>query len=269
MTDPHPTPPPTGRPGGPTDALGLAGRVVLVVGATGGIGAGVAERFAEVGAAVVLHGRRPSPALAEAAGRITADGGRATTVHGDLGNEAETVRAVRQAASHHGGLDAVVNCAGIQPVTPFGQLTESDWQSVVDTDLHGPVRLTRAAVPLLPRGGSVTHLASIEGSQPAPGHAHYATAKAALLMFARAAALELGPLGLRVNTVSPGLITRPGLAEAWPEGVDRWQRAAPLTRLGTPRDVADACLFLASPLASWITGHDLVVDGGVSAHPTW
>jgi 3-oxoacyl-[acyl-carrier protein] reductase len=88
-------------------------------------------------------------------------------------------------------------------------------------------------------------------------------------MHARAAALEYGPHGIRVNAVSPGLIDRPGLAANWPEGVKRWQKAAPLTRLGTPTDVANACVFLASPLAAWITGHNLVVDGGVSSHPTW
>jgi 3-oxoacyl-[acyl-carrier protein] reductase len=94
-------------------------------------------------------------------------------------------------------------------------------------------------------------------------------AKAALVMAAKAAALEYGPLGVRVNSISPGLIDRPGLADDWPEGVDRWQRAAPLGRLGTPTDVANACLFLCSPLASWITGVDLTVDGGVSVNPHW
>ena len=86
---------------------------------------------------------------------------------------------------------------------------------------------------------------------------------------ARSAALEYGPYGIRVNTVSPGLVDREGLAEAWPDGVERWTRKAPLARLGRPEDVADACVFLASPLASGVTGHDLVVDGGVSARPTW
>jgi NAD(P)-dependent dehydrogenase (short-subunit alcohol dehydrogenase family) len=118
-------------------------------------------------------------------------------------------------------------------------------------------------------GGSIIHIASIEGSQPAYGHAHYAASKAAIIMHARAAAIEYGPLGIRVNTVSPGLIARPGLEQDWPEGVGRWLAAAPLGRLGTGMDVANACLFLASPLASWITGHNLVVDGGMSAHPTW
>ena len=88
-------------------------------------------------------------------------------------------------------------------------------------------------------------------------------------MHARAAALEYGPRGIRVNTVSPGLIARPGIASEWPEGVAKWEEAAPLTRMGTPQDIGNACVFLASDLASWITGHDLVVDGGVTARPTW
>lgn len=118
-------------------------------------------------------------------------------------------------------------------------------------------------------GGSIVHIASIEGSRPAVGHAHYSASKAGLIMFARSAALEYGARGIRVNTVSPGLIDRPGLDRDWPEGVARWHAAAPLRRLGCPEDIGDACVFLASPSASWITGHDLVVDGGVSAHPTW
>lgn len=116
--------------------------------------------------------------------------------------------------------------------------------------------------------GSITHIASIEATHPAL-HAHYSASKAAVVAHARSAALEYGPYGIRVNTVSPGLIDRAGLAEAWPDGVRRWQQAVPTGRLGRPEDVGDACVFLASPMASWITGHDLVVDGGVSARPTW
>jgi NAD(P)-dependent dehydrogenase (short-subunit alcohol dehydrogenase family) len=88
-------------------------------------------------------------------------------------------------------------------------------------------------------------------------------------MHARAAAVELGPRGVRVNSVSPGLIHRDGIEEAWPDGVGRWKEKAPLGRLGDPRDVGDACVFLCSPMAKWITGVDLVVDGGVSARSTW
>ena len=105
--------------------------------------------------------------------------------------------------------------------------------------------------------------------QPAPGHGHYAAAKAALVMLTRSAALEYGPRGIRVNSVSPGLIDDGSLSDRWPEGVERWLVAAPLGRLGTPEDVAGAVAFLASPQASWISGTDLVVDGGVMTRPTW
>jgi NAD(P)-dependent dehydrogenase (short-subunit alcohol dehydrogenase family) len=119
------------------------------------------------------------------------------------------------------------------------------------------------------QGGSITLIASVEGSRPARGHAHYASAKAGMIMLARSAALEYGAVGIRVNTVSPGLVERPGLDEQWPEGVARWRGAAPLGRLGRPEDIGDATVFLASPLARWITGHDLVVDGGMGVAPAW
>ncbi len=113
--------------------------------------------------------------------------------------------------------------------------------------------------------GAIVNIGSISASNPATDHSHYNSAKAAVLMFTRSCAQELGPFGIRVNSVSPGLIHKDGIEEAWPEGVERWQSRAPLRRLGEPEDIADACLFLASPAARWITGHNLVVDGGVLA----
>ncbi|GAA4880887.1 SDR family NAD(P)-dependent oxidoreductase [Kitasatospora terrestris] len=254
--------------GGPV-LPGIAGKVVLVLGAGGGIGSAVAERFAAAGAEVVLHAHRSTTATDAAADRIAAAGGAALPVAADLTDPSAGDRVVGAATAWRGRLDVLVNAAGVQPVAPLVELTDEDWHAVLDTDLGAAVRCTAAAARVMQPGSSVVHIASIEGSQPAAGHAHYCAAKAALIMFARSAALELGPRGLRVNTVSPGLISRPGLAGSWPEGVRRWRAAAPLGRLGTPGDVADACLFLASPFASWITGHDLVVDGGVSSHPTW
>jgi NAD(P)-dependent dehydrogenase (short-subunit alcohol dehydrogenase family) len=117
--------------------------------------------------------------------------------------------------------------------------------------------------------GSIVHVASISGTQTAKDHSHYCTSKAALIMHAKAAALELGTAGIRVNTVSPGLIAREGIEDAWPDGVDRWRAAAPLSRLGSAEDIGDACLFLVSELSRWITGSNLVVDGGVSVVPTY
>ena len=103
-------------------------------------------------------------------------------------------------------------------------------------------------------GSAIVNVASIEALAAPPGHSHYGAAKAAIVGHTRAAAVELGAQGIRVNAVAPGLIDRPGLARDWPEGVERWSRACPLGRLGRPDDVADACLFLASPAARWITG---------------
>ena len=251
----------------------LEGQTALVTGASGGIGRAIARRLAEEGAAVAVHCRTAVRAAQETASDIMALGGRATVVQGDLSDEETCHRVVREAAEWGDGrLTALVNNAAVQPVQPLPGMTAADWRAVVDTDLTSVFACTQAAAEIMraqPGGGTVTHIASIEATHPAVGHAHYSAAKAAVVMHARSAALEYGPSGIRVNSVSPGLIDREGLADAWPEGVRRWQDAVPTGRLGSAEDVANAVLFLASPLASWITGHDLVVDGGVSARPTW
>jgi 3-oxoacyl-[acyl-carrier protein] reductase len=248
----------------------LEGQTALVTGAGGGIGRGIALRFAEHGAAVAVHCRTAVEQARAVADRIHGLGGRAVVLRGDLTDEDTCRRVVGEAAEWAGGrLTALVNNAGVQPVRELAGMTAEEWRTVVDTNLGSVFACTQAAVAVMGEGGSVTHIASIEASAPAPAHAHYSASKAAVVMHARAAALEYGPLGIRVNTVSPGLIDREGLTEAWPDGVRRWRRAAPLGRLGRPEDIGDACVFLASPLASWVTGHDLVVDGGATARPTW
>jgi NAD(P)-dependent dehydrogenase (short-subunit alcohol dehydrogenase family) len=223
------------------------------------------------GAVVVVHYRGSEKRARDLVRRIAASGGHALAVGADLTGESECQRMVRTAAHWRGRLDALVNNAGIQPVQDLPGITAGAWREVGDACTTSAFCCTQAAAQVMAGSGcgSIIQIASIEGTQPAAGHAHYCAAKAAMIMLARSAALEYGPAGIRVNAVSPGLIDRPGLAGDWPSGVARWQHAAPLTRLGNPRDVADACVFLASPLASWITGHNLVVDGGVSAHPTW
>nr|WP_303711623.1 SDR family oxidoreductase [Kutzneria buriramensis]WKX10599.1 SDR family oxidoreductase [Kutzneria buriramensis] len=254
----------------------LEGQVALVTGAGGGIGRGIALRFAEEGAAVAVHCRTAMEAAREVADRIRDLGRRAVVLRADLTDEDGCRRLVREAAEWAGGrLSALVNNAGVQPTRALPGMTAAEWRAVVDANLTSVFACTQAAAEVMREqgegrvGGSVTHIASIEAGHPAVDHAHYSASKAAVVAHARAAALEYGPYGIRVNTVSPGLIAREGLARDWPEGVRRWQGAAPLGRLGRPEDVGDACVFLASPLATWITGHDLVVDGGVSARPTW
>ncbi len=247
----------------------LAGRTALITGAGGGIGRGIALRFAEEGAAVALH-CRTAVAAAEALSREI--GPRAVVLPGaDLTVEDDCRRLVAEAADWGGGrLDALVNNAGVQPVRALPGMPAADWRAVVDTNLTSVFACTQAAAEVMRgHGGTITHIASVEARTPAPGHAHYAAAKAAVVMHARAAAREYGPYGIRVNTVSPGLIERDGLEDAWPEGVRRWREAVAVGRLGRPEDVGDACVFLASPLASWVTGHDLVVDGGASARAAW
>ncbi|MFF5758910.1 SDR family NAD(P)-dependent oxidoreductase [Streptomyces longwoodensis] len=251
----------------------LTGQVALITGAGGGIGRGIALRFAEEGAAVALHCRTETRAVREAAARIDASGGRSVVLRAELTDDDACRRLVGEAAEWGGGrLTALVNNAGVQPVQPLPGMTTTDWRTVLDANLTGVFACTQAAADIMREqtgGGTVTHIASVEAGLPAPGHAHYAASKAAVVAHARAAAQEYGPHGIRVNTVSPGLIDRPGLAEAWPEGVRRWRAATATGRLGRPEDVGDACVFLASRLASWITGHDLVVDGGATARPTW
>ncbi|ANB07246.1 short-chain dehydrogenase [Streptomyces ambofaciens] len=251
----------------------LDGQTALVTGAGGGIGRGIALRFAEESAAVAVHCRTAVAAAREVAGLIRERGGRAVVLRADLTDEVACRRLVEEAADWGGGrLTALVNNAGVQPSRDLAALTAAEWRTVVDTNLTSVFACTQAAAGIMRAqdgGGSVTHIASIEARAPAPAHAHYGASKAAVVMHARSAALEYGPWGVRVNTVSPGLVDREGLAESWPEGVRRWREAAPARRLGRPEDVGDACVFLASRLASWITGHDLVVDGGVTARPSW
>lgn len=249
----------------------LSGTVALVTGAGGTIGAGIATRFAAAGAAVVVHYRTSAETAAAVVDRIVAGGGLAVVAQADSTDPEACTALMNLAVERFGRLDAVVANAGVQPVADLETMTAADWQQVVGTNLTGAFATVQAAAGLMRGrgGGSITLIASTEGTRPARGHAHYAASKAGVIMFARAAALEYGGDRIRVNTVSPGLIRRDGIEEAWPDGVQRWVGAAPLGRLGLSADVGDACVFLASLMARWVTGHDLVVDGGMSVAPSW
>jgi NAD(P)-dependent dehydrogenase (short-subunit alcohol dehydrogenase family) len=251
----------------PAAMLDFSGKAVVITGAAGGIGAGIARRFSAAGASLVAHTK--SSSLAPLESDLS---GPFATVQADLTSPEGPEAVVDAAFATYGRLDVLVNNAAVQPLVTLNKMTDAEWTEMIATNLTAVHRLTQAVASRMRQqgdGGAIVHISSIEGSQPAPGHGHYAVSKAALIMHARAAAQEYGDAGIRVNSLSPGLIDRPGLAQDWPEGVARWQAAAPLRRLGTPADVADACMFLCSDLARWITGANLVVDGGVLTRPTW
>jgi NAD(P)-dependent dehydrogenase (short-subunit alcohol dehydrogenase family) len=255
-----------------SELLDLSDRRVLVTGASGNIGGGIALRLAEAGAAVVVHyssGKRQAERLVAA---IESAGGVALAAKADLISDVSTAAMFARLKSEDLLVDLVVNNAAVQPVKQLASITREDWRHVQASNLESAFMVTQsAAQEWQQRGvaGAVVNIASIEGCDPAVGHAHYATSKAGLLMMTRAMALEYGPGEIRINAVSPGLIDREGLAEHWPDGVDRWLRQAPLGKLGLPSDVADAVLFLLSPAARWISGVNLVVDGGMSTVSRW
>ncbi len=250
----------------------LSGKSVVVTGGEGGIGRGIVRRFAAAGARVLIHYRSSAERAGAFADELRAEGYDVETAAADLRDPAQAERLMQDAVRLIGGVDVLVNNAGVQPVQSLDEMTSDDWREVVDANLNAVFSTTQAAVAVMRaanRGGSVIHIASIEGTRPALNHAHYCASKAGIVMHARSSALEYGRLGIRVNSVSPGLIDREGLAEGWPEGVSSWKGNAPLGRLGTSADIGNACVFLASEGAGFITGQDLQVDGGMSAAPSW
>lgn len=250
----------------PKDFFDFTDKVVLVTGASGGIGRGIALRFAQAGAKVVVHYHSNHQSAQQVVADIEEMGGQATAVSANLAQKEAVAQMVKQAVAVYGRIDSLINNAGNYPLATLLDMSEDEWDSVLNANLRSVFLCTQAVAKQMIAqndGGSIVNIASIEAENPAPMHSHYNAAFGGVLMHTKASAQELGQHNIRVNAVSPGLIWRNGIEQAWPDGVARWQKAAPLTRLGQPEDVADACLFLASPAARWITGVNLRVDGGV------
>lgn len=250
-----------------TQLLDLSNKIAVVTGASQHIGAAIALRFAEAGAKLVVHYRSRADDAARIVKAIKKAGGEAMAHGGELSRPNEAAALVKSAIDHFGGIDVLVNNAGSFPVGAFLDLSHEDWQLMQRSNVDSAFLCMQEAARYMKShgGGAIVNIASIAATSPGPEHSHYNSAKAAMVMLTRSAAQELGEFGIRVNAVSPGVINKIGIREQWPDGVKRWEARAPLQRMGEPEDVADACLFMASSASRWISGHNLVVDGGMTA----
>jgi 3-oxoacyl-[acyl-carrier protein] reductase len=242
----------------------IAGRSVVVTGGSRGIGRGIARVFAAAGADVLLVGRDPD-ALDAAAGELAGVGGRVSAVAADVGDRAQCDRMAQTAVDRHGGIDVLCANAGIFPSARLEDMTPADLDTVLATNFKGTVFAVQACLPALAESGRgrVVITSSITGPITGyPGWAHYGASKAAQLGFVRTAALELAPRGITINAVLPGNVSTEGLADLGQEYVDEMTAAIPQRRLGSPADIGNAALFLATDEAGFISGQSLVVDGG-------
>ena len=246
----------------------FAGRVALITGAARGLGLAAAERFLAGGARVAINVRRPEQAAAVTARVSESDGGgeRVLVLPGDVASSA-TVRAmVAQTLDRFGRLDVLVNNAAAAFSTRFEQIGEEEWRRAVDVNLTAAFLCIQAALPAMKanRYGRVVNLSSTAGKSVSTlGGAHYTASKAGLLGLTRAAAKELGPHGVTVNAVCPGLIdTELTREHATPEQLALHARSFPVQRLGTAAEVAELICFLASERAGYITGAAIDINGG-------
>jgi 3-oxoacyl-[acyl-carrier protein] reductase len=242
----------------------LAGKTAVITGATRGIGLGIAEVFAAAGASLVLTGRDTS-AGQRAVAAMEAIGTKAWFCAADMRDQAAVQAAVAAAAERFGGIDILVQNAGMYPEQPIEHMTSDDWDLVHHTNLRGTFFAVQACIPAMRArgGGRIVLISSITGVRTGfPGLAHYGATKAGMNGFMRSAALELAPYGITINAVEPGSIRTEGLAALGAPAIAAMEECIPLRRLGQPAEIGTTALFLASDLASYITGQSIVVDGG-------
>jgi 3-oxoacyl-[acyl-carrier protein] reductase len=247
-------------------ARDFAGSVVLVTGASRGLGRAIATAFGAAGARVHVGYARQERAAAEAAAAIDAAGGRSALARFDVA-DADAVRsAVERIEAEDGALDVVVHAAGVTRDRYFAMSGPEDWDEPIRVNLGGALRVARAAVPsMMTRGrGAIVLVGSVAGDRASPGQAGYAASKGGLLALTRTLAAELAPRGVRVNAVVPGLIAAGMFQRVDRRVVEERTQRIPAGRLGTAEEVAEATLWLASPRSSYVVGHALVVDGGFS-----
>ncbi len=242
----------------------FAGKVALVTGSSRGMGAAILTAFARAGASCVLHfWDDPSGAnKADAVALGAALGGRLLTIPADVRDAAQMESLMRQVNEKFGGLDIVVNNAGIIRDRTLKKMTLDEWHAVIQTNLDGVFHGCKYGAEVLRDGGRIINIASVAGLVGFHGQANYAAAKAGVIGMTRVLAKELARRGITVNAIAPGVIETPMLGEVKPEVMDEYLKQIPVGRLGTPADVANAVLFLASEESGYITGQVLPVTGG-------
>lgn len=243
--------------------LGLQGRRALVTGGSRGMGREIVLGLARGGAQVVACYRNPGGAVDSLARELKELGDEHLLVQADVSADGEAARLVEHAAGRLGGIDVLVNNAGAISHVPYAELTVAEWNRVVTTNLTATHLVIQQALPHLGKGASIVNIGSAVATVGLPLRAHYTASKAALIGLSRTLAKELGPRGIRVNLVAPGVIETDQAAGLSPQQRGRYEAMISLGRLGAAADVADVVLFLASDLARYVTGTTLTVDGGI------
>jgi 3-oxoacyl-[acyl-carrier protein] reductase len=247
--------------------MNLSGKRVLLTGGSRGIGRGVVLGLAHAGATVLTCYRQEGPAVDSLSRELKEIGGDHQIVRADVTDPADVEQLVEQCQVQLGGLEVVVNNAGAISHVPFAELALPEWHRILDTSLTAAFLVTQKALPMLESGASVINIGSAAALKGIPLRAHYTAAKAGMIGLTRSLAKELGPRGIRVNLIAPGIIETEAASEMPPEAFaalqQRYQQMISLGRLGTPDEIAGAVIFLASDLSRFVTGETLTVDGGI------
>ena len=243
----------------------LEGKVAIVTGASRGIGKAIAQQFIAQGAKVAFTYRSSAEAAASLEKELSAGGGTVKGFQSDAASMTDAERLVGEVVEAFGTVDIVINNAGITDDTLLMRMTEEQWDRVISVNLKSCFNLTKAVMRtmLKARSGSIVNISSVVGVQGNAGQANYAASKAGILGFTKSVALELGSRNIRCNAIAPGFIETEMTAKLDADTVQGWRDAIPLKRGGTPEDVANLCVFLASDMSAYITGQTLNVDGGM------